>query len=604
MAIDKQKIEDFIKELRLRSNIKDVINSYVVLKKSRGSDWVCCCPFHNEKTPSFYVHEYQGYYHCFGCGKGGDVIKFVMEIEQVSYWDAVKILADRANMTLPEHESDDEHKKKKDRREHLQQLMLDANRLYYVNLTSSDKGKEAKEYLAGRGFGTDVIEKYRLGVSLDEEQLQGYLRRKGYSVADIEACGLIYGDKHIDSFANRLIVPIYDPFGKVVAFGGRIYREADKGNPSKYKNSNTNEVFEKSRMVYGLNYIRDARIKGEKYESLILVEGYMDVIALGAAGINNAIAGMGTALTDGQIAEIKKNTQSVYVCYDGDEAGIKATNRNAPMLESAGLEIKIVCLPNGMDPDEVIKTEGAEGFKNYLSKGMSLIEYRLKRCLDTNDLSTSSGRSKYLSVAKIALATLESETDLDIYANIVAQIARVSKNSVITDTKKYKLSHNTNSAPAEETETKPSVGRTKAEQASISRMRFVISRMLYNAKYVNREIINVDWFTEPTARAVVEWIKSKGNEDIIIGDMFAAIPQSDEMNAYLDEKRDFSSEIVEENYYKDCLIQLANDYIRATMQNKKASINDATADEKRQIMQDLSVLNQKLLAQDLDSKII
>ena len=207
-------------------------------------------------------------------------------------------------------------------------------------------------------------------------------------------------------------------------------------------------------------------------------------------------------------------------------------------------------------------------------------------------------------MAKIALATLDNETDLDIYANIVAQIGRVSKNSVITDTKKYKLSHNTNSAPAEEQETKPSVGRTKAEQASISRMRFVISRMLYNAKYVNREIINVDWFTEPTAKVVVEWIKSKGTEDIIIGDMFAAIPQTDEMNAYLDEKRDFSSEILEENYYKDCLIQLANDYIRATIQNKKASLNDATTEEKRQIMQDIGVLNQKLLAQDLESKII
>lgn len=604
MAIDNQKIEEFITELRNRSNIKDVVSSYVVLKKSRGSDWVCCCPFHNEKTPSFYVHEDQKYYHCFGCGKGGDVIKFVMEIEQVSYWDAVKILADRANMTLPEHESDDKYQEKKDRKEKLQALMLDANRLYYKNLVG-DKGTEAREYLEKRGFGQDIIDKYRLGVSLDPDQLQKHLRLKGYSVADIEACGLIYGDNHVDAFANRLIVPIYNPFGKVVAFGGRIYREEDKNNPSKYKNSNTNEVFEKSRMVYGLNFIRDARLKGEKYENLILVEGYMDVIALGAAGINNVIAGMGTALTDGQIAEIKKNTQIVYVCYDGDEAGIKATNRNAPMLEKAGLEIKIVCLPNGMDPDEVIKSEGVGGFNKYLSEGRTLIEYRLKRCEDTADLTTNEGRSKYLKSAVLALSYLESEIDLDIYANIVSQVGKVSKKSVETEVIKYKSKNKSNNEESGEIETKPSENTDKAKQARLKQMRFVISRMLNNARYVKREIIKEEWFTDPTAQAVVRWIKSKGAEDIIIGDMFAEVAPTEEMNAYLNEKQDFDSEIVEEEYYKDCLNHLVTDFIKVKKLELRSKLNEMQEPEqKRQIMQELKELDKKLTAQDLESKII
>ena len=604
MAIDNQKIEEFISELRSRSNIRDVISSYVVLKKSRGSDWVCCCPFHNEKTPSFYVHEDQKYYHCFGCGAGGDVIKFVMEIEQVGYWDAVKILADRANMTLPEHESDDKYKEKKDRKEKLQALMLDANRLYYKNLMS-DKGEKAREYLAKRGFGQDIIDKYRLGVSLDPDQLQKHLRLKGYSVADIEACGLIYGDSHVDAFANRLIVPIYNPFGKVVAFGGRIYREEDKDNPSKYKNSNTNEVFEKSRMVYGLNFIRDARIKGEKYENLILVEGYMDVIALGAAGINNVIAGMGTALTDGQIAEIKKNTQTVYVCYDGDEAGIKATNKNAPMLEKAGLEIKIVCLPNGMDPDEVIKSEGVEGFNKYLSEGRTLIEYRLKRCEDTADLTTNEGRSKYLKAAVVALSYIESETDLDIYTNIVSQVGQVTKKSVEAEVIKYKSKNKNNNEVVEEVVTKPSEIQDKAKLAKLKQMRFVISRMLNNAKYVKREQINEEWFTDPTAQAVVRWIKSKGNEDIVIGDMFAEVTPTKEMNAYLDEKQDFESEIVEENYYRDCLDHIVVDFIQAQRQELRAQLKvTQEPEQKRQLMLEIDKLSKKLASQNLEDKII
>ena len=604
MAIDNQKIEEFISELRSRSNIRDVISSYVVLKKSRGSDWVCCCPFHNEKTPSFYVHEDQKYYHCFGCGAGGDVIKFVMEIEQVGYWDAVKILADRANMTLPEHESDDKYKEKKDRKEKLQALMLDANRLYYKNLVS-EKGEKAREYLAKRGFGQDIIDKYRLGVSLDPDQLQKHLRLKGYSVADIEACGLIYGDSHVDAFANRLIVPIYNPFGKVVAFGGRIYREEDKDNPSKYKNSNTNEVFEKSRMVYGLNFIRDARIKGEKYENLILVEGYMDVIALGAAGINNVIAGMGTALTDGQIAEIKKNTQTIYVCYDGDEAGIKATNKNAPMLEKAGLEIKIVCLPNGMDPDEVIKSEGVEGFNKYLSEGRTLIEYRLKRCEDTADLTTNEGRSKYLKAAVVALSYIESEIDLDIYTNIVSQVGQVTKKSVEAEVIKYKSKNKNNNEVVEEVVTKPSEIQDKARLAKLKQMRFVISRMLNNAKYVKREQIKEEWFTDPTAQAVVRWIKSKGNENIIIGDMFAEVTPTEEMNAYLDEKQDFESEIVEENFYKDCLDHIVVDFIQAQKQELRAQLKvTQEPEQKRQIMLEIDKLNKKLASQNLEDKLI
>lgn len=557
--------EQFIADLKTRANIKDVISSYVQLRRS-GSDWVCCCPFHNEKTPSMYVHENQRYFHCFGCGKGGDVITFVRDIEGMSYIDAVRKLADQYHMEMPEFKADPKAQEEKDRKDLLRGIMLDANRYYYANLTRKEEGQPAKDYLASRGFGDDIIEKYRLGVSLSQDGLQGYLRRKEYKVPDIQACGLIYGKDNIDSFANRIIVPIFDAQGNVVAFGGRIYKEEDKDNPAKYKNSNTNEIFEKSNCVYGLNFIKEDRKKGIRPDELILVEGYMDVIALGAAGVTNVIAGMGTALNEGQIKVIKKNTQKILVCYDGDEAGRKATAKNAPMLEAAGLEMKIVSLPQGMDPDEVIKAEGAEGFKKYVSEALTLIEYRLKLCREAYNLNTPDGRSRYLKAAIVALADLQNQVDIDIYANEVANTGKVLVENVTSELNKLKRERIRKAREQEQAEEEKKQATFSATNAiavkCLKAERFIINRILNHVDYVNLDVIIDDWFVDPTCSLIIEWAKKKVKTPggIVTGDLYSDIPGPEQIDAIFDVEKEKRTYEQNKAYYQDCIITLANAY--------------------------------------------
>ena len=578
---------DFLTELRNRTNIREVVESYIPLKHQRGSDYVACCPFHNEKTPSFYVHEAQKYFHCFGCSKGGDVVKFVMEIESVDFIDAVKILAERLHMSLPEYKSDSNYSSTKERKTKLKEIMLDANRFYYNNLINKEAGKPALEYLESRGFGREIIDKYRLGVSLDKTSLQGYLRRKEYSLSDIESCGLIYGKEHIDSFSNRIIVPIQDSFGNVIAFGGRIYKPEDKDNGAKYKNSNTNEIFEKSNYVYGLNFIRDARIKGQRPEQLILVEGYMDVIALGSAGINNVIAGMGTALTEGQISQTKKTTQNVLVCYDGDEAGRNATKKNAPMLENAGLNIKIMYLPEGKDPDEVIKTEGVDAFNYYMDNALSLIEFRLKLCELAFDLNTNSGRASYVKAAIVALSDLTSETDLDIYMNIVVEKGRVTRESLKREIEKHKLTHSKNNEAKEET--------TKQDTAKsiIKAQFFVANRAINSCSYVNKNELVVDWFEEPSIHEVIRWFKDQTGE-IVIGNLYSDIPQTPIIDKVVEVQIPKTTQEKEITYYYDCLIKLANAYLQKNIDNlKKKSQETDDEEERRKYIIQISLINKK-----------
>ena len=612
MALDNN-LSEFLADLKLRANIKDVVGSYVQLRRS-GSDWVCCCPFHNEKTPSMYVHERQRFFHCFGCGKGGDVITFVRDIEGIPYIEAVKKLADQYHMTMPEYQKDPEYEKKKERKDVLQSIMLDANRYYYGNLVNKEEGKAGLEYLAGRGFGREVVDKYRLGVSLSEDGLQGYLRRKQYKVADLQACGLIYGDKNTDSFANRLIVPIFDPNGNVVAFGGRIYREQDKDVPAKYKNSNTNEVFEKSRCVYGLNFVREDRKKGIKPDELILVEGYMDVIALGAAGITNVIAGMGTALTDGQIAEIKKNTQKLLVCYDGDEAGRKATSKNAPMIEAAGIEMKIVSLPKGMDPDEVIKAEGAEGFRKYCDNALNLIEYRLRLCEEAYDLSTLDGKQKYKNACIVALSKLDSMIDVDIYANEVQNKIGVAHEMLLAEVENYKRKENLKKT-TEEGKEEPVVSTFNANEARrknlISSERFVLNRILNKADYIDLSIIDDKWFSDSTSELIIKWakVKSKTLDGIIIGDIYSDIPDPEQIDLIISvdtELQQFRNNYEKEKkYYYSCLVNMANAYLTLKINEfNKICMNSKDNSEIEKASRQISELSRKKQSKLLEDKYI
>lgn len=364
------------------NNIVDVIGSYVKLTK-KGSTYFGLCPFHNEKTPSFSVTDNgtKKMYYCFGCHKGGTVLTFIMKYENVSYTEALKQLADRAGIELPAPNYSREERERARRREEILEVNKEAA-VYFYRLLKSERGARAYEYLKDRGLTDETITSFGLGYSDKyRDDLYRYIKEKGYSDELLKATGLFSikeTDTH-DYFWNRVMFPIMDVRGKVVAFGGRVMGD---GEP-KYLNSPETECFNKRRTLYGLNVA-----KGHKGKSLILCEGYMDVIALHQAGFTNAVASLGTAFTDGHAGTLKRYAGSVVISFDSDTAGRDAALRAIPRLKDAGLSVKVADLSPYKDPDELIKAEGAEEYKERLKNAQNGLLFEIE-CLslryDTND---------------------------------------------------------------------------------------------------------------------------------------------------------------------------------------------------------------------------
>ncbi len=580
--------DNFLQELKIKNDIVDVISAYVPLQK-KGGRYFGRCPFHNEKTGSFCVSRSSQFYHCFGCHASGDVIKFVQEIESLTFFEAVKYLAEKVGMPMPEFKSDPNFKQKTERKDTLKQIMRETAVYYRNNLKNEEKGMLAREYLAGRGVSDDVAAYFGLGLSIGYDNLGGYLRRKGFSVKDIEAVGLVYGDRVTDSFANRIIVPIINNMNEVVAFGGRIYQ--GESETAKYKNSTNTELFDKSRTVYGINFIKKLKKDGVGFRSLILVEGYMDVIALVSAGIKNVVAGMGTALTELQVREIKKLTDRVFVCYDGDGAGKKATIRNAQLLEREGLEVKIISLADGLDPDDTIRLEGVEGFAERQKKSLSLVEYKLELVREANDTNSNVGRAKYVKSALDVIKSIKSKSEREVYLKIVSDISGVSIESLIADADVYTI------APVE-------TKKEKSETASKTTLaqRFVVNQILNNAEYVDFDDINRLWF-EPKYQQVIDFALTYDKGKVVVGDIFAKIEDT-EINSILSENPKFESKSREHDYYLDCLNLIANDYIKDKISSLKAEFATLSdPDKKRESLGNISKYQSKLKSRDIKDKI-
>ena len=352
---------NFIEELKGRTDIVDVISSYVPALNKKGSKYWGCCPFHHEKTPSFTVDREQGFYKCFGCGKGGDVITFMMEAESVTFMDAVKMLADRAHLEMPKNITGD-HGEFRELKERLTSLMRDAARIYHANL-SKPCAAAAVEYIQKRGISPASVTKFGLGYSNGYHEIINELKALGYKREEMLKAGVIQEreGKFFDAMANRLVFPIIDAFGKVIAFGGRVLGKTDF---AKYKNTDNTPIFVKNRNLYGLNLIKKLRLK-TKVTDLIMVEGYMDTLALVQAGVENVVASMGTSLTEEQAKLARRYVEDVFICYDGDAAGQNATLRGLDILKRHGIKVRVISLPNGEDPDEIIKRAGVEEFLKY-----------------------------------------------------------------------------------------------------------------------------------------------------------------------------------------------------------------------------------------------
>ncbi len=583
---------EFLEELKYKCDIVEVISQYVPLQK-KGGRYFGCCPFHNEKTPSFCVNN--GWYHCFGCGASGDVVKFVMEMESVSFYDAVKILADKVGMQLPEVKLDPEYAKKKEHSDVLKQLMRDVARYYRNNLLDENKGKEAREYLHNRGLDDEIAKRYGLGLSLDNESMVGYMRRKGYSLKDLEECGLVgNAQRPYDAFANRIIVPIMDSMSNVIAFGGRIYH--GEKDVAKYKNSTNTTLFDKGRTIYGINFIkRDKKMNGVAYKELILVEGYMDVISLGASGIKNVVACMGTALTDGQARELSRMTENLYVCYDGDGAGKKATIRNVDILAKFVQNVRVISLDEGKDPDETVREGGAEAFLKKQKEALPVIEYKLKLCADANDLGSVNGRAKYVQSALKVLKTIDNRAEREVYMDVVSKMSGVSV-ATLTDEagmiRPVKIEQ-----PKENDEEKIA----KNLRAS----RFVLNRIVKGEKYVDLSKIKTEWLENDLHRQVFEWAKTMPEHTDMVKTMFSVFGyDNEEISNILNINMKFADNIREADYFNDCVLMLANEFVSKRLEQVKNGYNELSDPEaKRASIAEISRLQKILKSKDINDKL-
>lgn len=583
---------EFMEELKYKCDIVEIISQYVPLQK-KGGRYFGCCPFHNEKTPSMCVNN--GWYHCFGCGASGDVVKFVMEMESVSFYDAVKILADKVGMQLPEVKLDPKFAQKKEHSEVLKQLMRDVARYYRNNLIDEKKGDEARKYLASRGIDDETSKRYGLGLSLDGESMVGYMRRKGYMLKDLQECGLIANpDRPYDAFANRIIVPIMNGMGDVIAFGGRIYH--GEKDVAKYKNSTNTTLFDKGRTLYGVNFIkRDKKLNGVAYKELILVEGYMDVISLGAAGIKNAIAGMGTALTEGQAREISRLTENLYVCYDGDGAGKHASVKNVDILSPYIQNVKVVSLDEGKDPDETVREEGYEGFMKHVSDALPVVEYKLKLCADANDLGSVNGRAKYVQSALKVLKGIDNKAEREVYMAIVSKLSKVSVPTLTAEIGTVR--------PKREEPVKENVEEKQAKNLRASR--FIVNRLLNNAVYTDLGKIKREWLANDTHKKIFDFVLSEPEKQASISKMYDVLGYDDEeVNCVLGINLQFSDKGREADYYNDCLLALANESISQKLDEAKERFNTLSdSAEKKACLVEISALTKKLKSKSIEDKL-
>ena len=407
---------EFLEELKKRNRIVDVINSYVPLKRA-GTLYTACCPFHNEKTPSFMVYERTESFYCFGCGAGGDVVSFVMKADNIDYPSAIEQLAQRAGLTVPD---DGYNREASDKRRRI----LDANReaaKYFNTQLTSGKYKEATDYINGRGL-TAAVRHFGLGYSPPDKKLFAYLTDLGYKPNELLDAFLCNRGGY-STFENRIVFPIIDAAGNVVGFSARSL-EKKPAEGQKYKNTNDTPAFSKRRNLYAMNFA-----KNSKEDFFILCEGQTDVIALHMSGFTNAIASLGTSFSEEQAALIRRYKNKVVICYDGDAAGISKTNAVIKILSGADVETKVVSLPDGCDPDEFIQKYGKERFSLLLQKSIGQMDYRCGQALASYDLKSADQR--VLASEKLAdiIAAVPSPVEREIYTVKYAKQLDVSPES-------------------------------------------------------------------------------------------------------------------------------------------------------------------------------
>ncbi|MDR3215825.1 MAG: DNA primase [Clostridiaceae bacterium] len=594
-----------MEELKSKNRIVDVVSGYMELNKN-GGRYFGCCPFHHEKTASFCVNEGDEYYHCFGCGASGDVVRFIREIENKSFIEAIHFLADRAGMEMPELSGEfKDAKEKKKKREILYEITL-ATAKFYLDNFYKEGGAAARSYVAKRGLSEKIAANYGLGYSPDQNSLSAYLKYKAFPETLIKESGAVEPNSGRDPMAGRLIVPIINQDGNIIGFGGRILTDAK--DVAKYKNTAASELFDKGRSLFGLNVIKKEKQAG-RLNRILVVEGYMDVISLANVGIHNAVAGMGTAFTPYQARAVLKWCGNVSLIYDGDSAGRKAALKTIEVFAAEGVKVNVVALPDGMDPDDAAKSMGRDAFLRLVDTAPDHIEYKLSVIAEKHDLTSSGGRAAYVRDATAMLAAIKNPSEREVYLQIVQEKARVSLES-LTEQTKNNASRTDKKVPAPqandpkaETEgraKKPAKGLVSAED-------FILNSLLFQRSYASVADLRVEWFSEPLARSVFKYVADcaeKGKKPVP-GSIFefADDTAADEAARVLHAVTGFKSDVTARQFFTDSALTLANAYLDGeTARLSRCYENAQDAEAKRAILTELATVQKRRASKDLDGK--
>lgn len=579
--------QDFLRTLKDKLNIVDIAGGYFSLEK-RGSNYWACCPFHHEKTASFSINESGQFYHCFGCGASGDVIKLVSEMESLDFIDTVKLLAERAGLQMPQTAVDSRRTaENKRRRDTILKIMNDCAHFYLDNLNSGNADAHI-QYILNRKIPANVVRSFGLGASLNFDELPRFLLRKGYSKQDILDSGTVNEVKGrlVDAQGGRLIFPIINALDEVVAFGGRILGKADF---AKYKNTKETVVFNKSKTLYNINLLKKLK-RSQTIKEVIMVEGYMDAISLYSSGFKNVVASMGTSLTQDQARLIKRYTDTVLISYDGDAAGQKANLRGLDILKGEGLNVKVVPLPDGLDPDDVIKQRGAEGYRQCLEAAMPLIDYKLLVLEKSYDLEKSEDKRRFVAEAIKIIKTADSAAEQEDLLKKLRDKTGYTYES---------LNRDLASSPSQ-LEIKPDVREERSDNASASlkASRFVIAGLLFGADYTKETDISQIPFVNDIHVILAKYVLSKRmlGERIHLSEIFEFFeensPEYEELGRILDYSDGSGLEgAVAEKYYFDSILKLKLDFIDGEvgeLSKKLGAVSDI--DERNKLAQRITEL--------------
>ena len=549
--------DEFVERVRSESDLVSVVSTYVQLKR-KGNRYWGCCPFHQEDTPSFSVKPDEGFFYCFGCHTGGNIFKFISLIENISYYEAILFQAERLNIPLPEREKTPAEIARDKKRDELRELHEMAGKFFHNCLTMTNYGKAGLAYFHKRGIGDDIIEEFQLGFAPDAwNKLTDAFAKRGVNTELLLESGLVVkrqqGNGEYDRFRNRVMIPIMDERSRICGFGGRIIAE---GNP-KYLNSPETMLFNKRKLLFGLD-------KAHRHISqagfALVVEGYMDVISVFAAGIKNVVASLGTAFTVDQCKKLLRYAPAIYFCYDSDNAGQEAIARALGIAGETNAQIKVVQLPDGKDPDEFIQKHGAEEFRQVVSKAISVVDFRLKHIMAHSDVSGLEGRLRALTEMLPVLGDIKNSAERSAYVSKVAKLLSVSENDILVELTKKGHGYGTR-----QTDSRNVKNVVRQVDDAGRRAGRVVIRMVWEEPAVLDHFISMvplESVPDPVHKQILSGLNAKFRAGEPVKDIMSLSDLGDEATAEL--SRSLVEDLGEEDIsllYEACVRQLRRSFL-------------------------------------------